>query len=230
MVSDKNSKIWFLGRSYDEYIKMFSLNKEELKNIRILDCAAGASSFTSHLLRKGYDIKAVDILYNKNPEEIKKQCQNDFNTLLDVHSGLDNKVNWKFFKNPENMIEQRIKVYKEFITDYSLYKGIKYIEGHLPSLPFNDNYFDLVLSSHLLFLYQDRLGYDFHRKSIEEMLRISSDEIRIYPIVKLRGEGSKSEFLSRIIKELCNLANFEIVKVDYKFRRGGDEMLKITKT
>ena len=230
MVSDKNSKIWFLGRSYDEYIKMFSLNKEELKNIRILDCAAGASSFTSHLLRKGYDIKAVDILYNKNPEEIKKQCQNDFNTLLDVHSGLDNKVNWKFFKNPENMIEQRIKVYKEFITDYSLYKGIKYIEGHLPSLPFNDNYFDLVLSSHLLFLYQDRLGYDFHRKSIEEMLRISSDEIRIYPIVNLRGEGSKSEFLSRIIKELCNLANFEIVKVDYKFRRGGDEMLKITKT
>ena len=230
MVSDKNSKIWFLGRSYDEYIKMFSLNKEELKNIRILDCAAGASSFTSHLLRKGYDIKAVDILYNKNLEEIKKQCQNDFNTLLDVHSGLDNKVNWKFFKNPENMIEQRIKVYKEFISDYSLYKGIKYIEGHLTSLPFNDNYFDLVLSSHLLFLYQDRLGYDFHRKSIEEMLRISSDEIRIYPIVKLRGEGSKSEFLSRIIKELGNLANFEIVKVDYKFRRGGDEMLKITKT
>lgn len=230
MVSNKNSKIWFLGRSYDEYLKMFSLTKKELKDIRILDCGAGASSFTSHLLKEGYDIKAVDILYNKDPKEIKKQCQNDFKTLLDVHSGLDNKVDWNFFKNPEDMIEKRIKVYEDFIKDYTQYKSTKYIEGHLPSLPFNDNYFDLVLSSHLLFLYHEQLGYDFHMKSIKEMLRISSNEVRIYPIVKLRGEGNKSAFLYRIIDELSDLANFDIVKVDYKFRRGGDEMLKITKT
>lgn len=230
MVNNKNSKIWFLSRSYDEYLKMFSLNKKELKDIRILDCGAGASSFTSHLLKEGYDIKAVDILYDKNPEEIKKQCKNDFKTLLDVHSGLDNKVDWNFFKNPEDMVENRVKVYEDFIEDYTLYKSTNYIEGHLPSLPFNDNYFDLVLSSHLLFLYQEQLGYDFHKKSIKEMLRISSNEVRIYPIVKLRGEGSKSAFLYRIIDELSDLANFDIVKVDYKFRRGGDEMLKITKT
>jgi len=46
MHNGKNEKIWFLGRSYQEYIKMFSLKEEELKDIRILDCAAGASSFT----------------------------------------------------------------------------------------------------------------------------------------------------------------------------------------
>lgn len=225
----KNGKIWFLGRSYEEYLKMFSLNKGELKNIRILDCAAGASSFTPHLLKKDYDITAVDILYGKTSEEIKNQCENDFHTLLEVHSGLNHKVDWNFFKNPEDLVEQRISVYEEFIKDYTLRNGERYIEGSLPDLPFNDEQFNLVLSSHLLFLYQDRLGYDFHKESVGEILRVSSNEVRIYPIVKLRGEGSKSTFLSRIIDELSDLAGFEIVKVDYKFRRDGGEMLKITK-
>jgi len=229
MTKSKNGKIWFLGRSFDEYLKMFSLDKEELKNIQILDCAAGASSFTPHLLKEGYDITAVDILYGKTPEEIKNQCEDDFHTLLEVHSGLDHKVDWNFFKNPEDLVKQRISVYEEFIEDYTLRNSERYIEGSLPDLPFSDDHFDLVLSSHLLFLYQDRLGYDFHKESVLEMLRISSNEVRIYPIVKLRGEGSKSVFLSRIIDELSDLASFEIVKVDYKFRRGGDEMLKITK-
>lgn len=229
MINSENGKIWFLGRSYEEYLKMFSLNEEELKNIRILDCAAGASSFTPHLLKKGHDITAVDILYCKNLEEIKNQCENDFHTLLEVHSGLDHKVDWNFFRNPEDLVKQRISVYEEFIDDYALRKGARYIEGSLPNLPFKDDHFDLVLSSHLLFLYADRLGYDFHRESVLEMLRISSNEVRIYPTLKLRGEGNKSVFLSRIIDELSDLASFEIVKVNYKFRRGGDEMLKITK-
>lgn len=229
MLKSKEGKIWFLGRSYYEYLKMFSLKEEELVNVRILDCAAGASSFTSHLIKKGYDITAADILYGENPEEIKEQCVNDFHTLLKVHSGLDHKVDWNFFQDPEDLLQQRIAVYEEFIDDYALHKGERYIEGVLPTLPFGDNSFDLVLSSHLLFLYEERLGYDFHRDSVKEMLRVSSQEVRIYPIVRLRGEGSKSAFLSCIINELKDIADFEIEKVDYQFRRGGNEMLKITK-
>lgn len=229
MLKSKEGKIWFLGRSYYEYLKMFSLKEEELDNIRILDCAAGASSFTPHLIKKGYDITAADILYGENPEEIKEQCVNDFHTLLEVHSGLDHKVDWNFFQDPEELVQHRIAVYEEFIDDYTMHIGERYIEGVLPTLPFDDNSFDLVLSSHLLFLYEDRLGYDFHRNSVEEMLRVSSKEVRIYPIVRLRGEGSKSVFLPSIISELSDKAEFKIEKVDYQFRRGGDEMLKIIK-
>ncbi len=226
---NNEDKIWFLGRSCEEYFKMFSLKEKELKNIRILDCPAGASSFTHHLLNKGYDVTAVDMVYGISPEEIENQCESDFKTLMEAHSGLDNKVNWNFFKNPENMAIQRVNVYREFIADYRLRKDVRYIEGSLPKLLFKDNYFDLVLSAHLLFLYEDRLDYEFHRKSVEEMLRISSNEVRIYPIIKHRGGGCRSTFLFRLIKDLSNIANFEIVKVDYKFRKGGDEMLKITK-
>lgn len=229
MLKSKEGKIWFLGRSYYEYLKMFSLKEEELEDIRILDCAAGASSFTPHLIKKGYDITAVDILYGENPEEIKEQCVNDFHTLLEVHAGLDHKVDWNFFQDPEELVQHRIAVYEEFIDDYTMHIGERYVEGVLPTLPFDDNSFDLVLSSHLLFLYEDRLEYDFHRNSINEMLRVSSKEARIYPIVRLRGEGSKSVFLPSIISELSDKAEFKIEKVNYQFRRGGDEMLKIIK-
>lgn len=230
MPNSIKGKIWLLGRSYHEYLKMFALKEEQLSDIRILDCAAGASSFTPHMHKNGCDITAVDILYGRKAEDIKNQCEDDFQTLMDLHSGLENEVDWKFFKNPEDLVKQRVAVYKEFIDDYRWANGEIYIKGALPDLPFPDDHFDLVLSSHLLFLYQDRLGYDFHKKSVIEMLRVSSKEIRIYPIVKLRGKGSKSIFLSPLINELSDMADFEIVKVDYRFRRGGDEMLKIIKT
>lgn len=225
----KKGRIWFLGRSYYEYIKMFSLNEESLDGLNILDCAAGASSFTPNLLKKGVDITAVDLLYGQYVNEIKDRCVNDFHTLLEMHSGLDHKVDWDFFSDPEDLVQQRITVYEEFIDSYAKYKDKRYIEAVLPKLPFDDDHFDLILSSHLLFLYEGRLGYDFHRDSIEEMLRVTSNEIRIYPIIKLHGDSYKSVFLPRLMDEFSDKADFEVVKVDYQFRKGGNKMLKINK-
>ena len=54
----QKDKIWFLGRSYLEYLKMFDLKEEYLKNLKILDCAAGASSFTPTLIKNGFEVKA----------------------------------------------------------------------------------------------------------------------------------------------------------------------------
>jgi len=88
---------------------------------------------------------------------------------MEMHAGLTHKVDWNFFQDPEDMVQQRISVYEEFIDSYAQYKGERYIKAALPELPFNDNNFDLVLSSHLLFLYEDRLGYDFHRDSILDL-------------------------------------------------------------
>ena len=40
-------RIIFIGRTFEEYLDMFSLSVEELKGKRILDCPAGACSFTA---------------------------------------------------------------------------------------------------------------------------------------------------------------------------------------
>jgi hypothetical protein len=37
-------RIVFIGRTFEEYLDMFSLSEEELKEKKILDCPAGACS------------------------------------------------------------------------------------------------------------------------------------------------------------------------------------------
>lgn len=40
-------RIVFIGRTYEEYIRMFDLLESDLIGQRILDCPAGACSFTA---------------------------------------------------------------------------------------------------------------------------------------------------------------------------------------
>ena len=70
------------------------------------------------------------------------------------------------------------------------------------------------------------MDYDFHLNVIREMIRVSSKELRIYPLVKNRGK--KSEFVRKIMNDFVDV-DVEIVKVDYEFRKGGNEMLRIVK-
>ena len=132
---------------------------------------------------------------------------------------------WSFFQDMNQLREHRMKVCRDFSQDYRAGIGERYIKADLTSLPFKDNTFDLVLCSHLLFIYDHRLSYEFHLNSIREMLRVASKELRIYPLVKSKGE--KSPFVEKIVEELQETVKIEILKVDYEFRKGGDEMMKM---
>lgn len=216
----------FTARSFEEYIIMFDLDLDGLKNKNLLDCAAGASSFTANMTKKGFSVKAVDLLYDKEPQFLKKKCENHLKILVESLSKIENHFKWDFFKNLNELKKHRIQAQNEFIDDYKKFRNIKYIKSNLNSLPFHDNSFSLTLCSHLLFIYDHRLNYSFHVDVIKEMIRVSN-EIRIYPLVK--HEKNKSEFVIQVIDDLKKFADFEIVEVDYEFRKGGNEMLKITK-
>jgi len=220
-------KIVFVGRNYDEYMKMFELHLSYLKNKRILDCAAGASSFTTELFKKGYDAIATDVLYDVDPYALEKKCENELSKVMQALSGVEDMYVWDYFKNPDELRKHRMTTYQAFINHYRKEKGNKYIKSELPKLPFEDNEISLVLSSHFLFLYDDRLSYEFHKDSIKEMLRISK-EIRIFPLLGLNSK--KSLFVDKIMVDgLSNGVKVEIIKVPYEFMRGGNEMMKITK-
>jgi len=220
-------KIIFVGRSYDEYMKMFDLSLDYLKNNKILDCASGASSFTAELLKKGYDVIATDVLYDIDPDVLEAKCENDLSNVMQTLFGIEDMYVWNYFKTPGELIKHRKATYKAFINHYRNERGNKYIKSKLPKLPFKDDEFSLVLSSHFLFLYDDRLSYEFHEDSIQEVLRISK-EIRIFPLIGLNGK--KSLFVDKIIGNLINKVNdIEIMKVPYEFMRGGNEMIKIKK-
>lgn len=215
----------FIGRGWDEYVKMFNLDLDELKGFNFLDCAAGASSFTSRMSGLGFDVNAVDLLYGEDYQVLSERCREHLDALVDSLSKVEHMFVWSFFSSVEELKDHRSLACKEFINDYRNH-GERYVKADISCLPFNDNSFKMVLCSHLLFIYDHRLDYRFHLNSIREMLRVSSDELRIYPIVKNRGK--RSLFVERVIDDLVD-ATVEIVDVDYEFRRNGNEMMRIIK-
>ncbi|MDO9044062.1 MAG: methyltransferase domain-containing protein [Methanobacteriaceae archaeon] len=217
----------FIGRSWAEYLKMFDLDLEKLNKKKILDCAAGASSFTDFLSKKGIGVSAVDLLYDKDPEFLKRRCQEHLQALVESLGKMEDEFVWSFFKNLDDLKTHRMQSCQDFNRDYELNREKKYIKADLTQLPFEDNSFDMVLCAHLLFIYDHRLDWNFHLSSAEEMIRVSSNEVRIYPLVK--NKGKKSIFVDKLIKNLPEELETEIVEVDYQFRRGGNEMLRIVK-
>jgi len=217
----------FIGRTWKEYEKMFNLESESLSELKILDCAAGASSFRSHSAKKGIDVTALDLMYTHKAYDLCVKCEEHLKILVDSIKKIQDMFVWKFFSDPDDIRCVRNNACKEFISDYRKYKGEHYIPADIQNLPFDDESYDLVLCSHLLFIYDHRLDYKFHLKAISEMLRVSKGELRIYPLVKNRGV--KSEFVKKIMDDIPDV-KMEIVNVDYEFRKGSNEMLRILKS
>ena len=215
----------FIGRTWSEYLKMFNLTKKDLIKGKILDCAAGSSSFTAEMSKRGYNVRALDILYDMNPDILSDKYHEHMEVLIEGLASVDSFV-WNFFSDIDDLKEKRNNAFKEFIEDYRKYGENHYVKADLTNLPFPDNSFSMVLCSHLLFIYDHRLDYKFHLNTIKEMLRVAMDEVRIYPLVKNRG--LKSDFVKDIINDLQDV-NIKIVKVDYEFRKGGNEMMRIIK-
>jgi ubiquinone/menaquinone biosynthesis C-methylase UbiE len=133
------------------------------------------------------------------------------------------KFNWEMFGNVEGLGKIRMKSMQQFLSDFEQgFEEGRYIAAELPNLPFKANTFDLALCSHFLFLYSDHLDLDFHIKAIDEMLRVAS-EVRIFPVVDLNA--NRSAHLNAIME---NFPNSELIKVNYEFQKGGNQMLKIS--
>jgi len=98
----------------------------------------------------------------------------------------------------------------------------------LPTLPFKNNEFEILLSAHFLFMYADRLDYQFHLETLNELLRVTKEEVRIFPLVDL--EGKRYQHLDKILNYLAdNNCTVEEVKVPYELQENANSMLKIKK-
>ena len=82
----------------------------------------------------------------------------------------------------------------------------------------------MSLVSHLLFIYENKLNYEFHRNTIRELVRITSAEIRIFPIINL--QGNRSKYVEKIKKEFSKFTISE-QKIDYEFMKNANKMLII---
>lgn len=213
------------GRSFDEYVKMFSLSEMDLQR-KILSVADGPASFNAEGTERGYRIQSVDPLYCFGADEVRDRFYAVLDNIINQVTATPEDWVWSYHKSPEDLKANRVKVTERFYQDYEIGKREgRYTIGELPKLDYKTNSFDLGLSSHFLFLYSEQLGFDFHVAALEEMLRIC-DEVRVFPLLTLGLE--KSPFLAGAIAHLekqkyrCTLQT-----VPYQLQRGGDEMLRI---
>ncbi|OAB44327.1 SAM-dependent methyltransferase [Paenibacillus glacialis] len=220
-------RIVFIGRSYREYLDMFSLSVEELKGKKILDCPAGACSFTALGNQLGLDITACDIAYYHAGEDLENKGLKDIVHTMEQLEKVKEKYKWDYFKDIDSLREYRLNALKDCANDMRE-SSERYIPVTLPTLPFRDGEFDILLSAHFLFTYADRIDYEFHITTLNELLRVSKEEIRIFPLVDLTGE--RYEHLNIIVKYLESMGcSVEEVKVSYEFQENANSMLRIIK-
>lgn len=215
------------GRSYEEYIAMFSLTPDDLGR-SILGCGDGPAGFNARMYRAGHRAVSCDPLYRYTLDEIRLAIEAARKEIMpQVRNNPGNFV-WKTFRSPDELEQERMAAMGEFLGDYE--SGIRvgrYVAATLPTLPFRDRAFDLCLCSHFLFLY-DSLGPDFHLRSIRELARVGA-EVRIYPVINL--ECRHPEFFGEVTGKLREegLA-VSIFRSGYGFWKNGHEGLKISRT
>ncbi|MFE3316963.1 class I SAM-dependent methyltransferase [Nocardia sp. NPDC059195] len=212
------------SRSLGEYRAMFALTDDDLGR-RILDCPGGAAGFTAEVSQRGGDVTACDIAYfDKGVDRVAATAVAEAdrgNRYVREHADA---YRWTFFADPADHHRARRESAEQFAA-HTRSSPRRYVPGRLPALPFVDNSFDLVLSSHLLFSYADDLDYEFHRQAITELARVATTEVRLFPVVPI-GSPGRYEQLEKLLAEL-SLAGISsrIMKVDYEFQAHADEML-----
>lgn len=221
-------KVALIGRTFEEYEKIFRLNDFKSNIVSILDVGSGVSSFCAEASKIGMNVIAMDPIYDYDSIELEFKCSKDLDLIIKVLNGVEYLYKWEIFRNKDDLRIQREKAYKAFIKHYKYNRGKKYISEKMPKTTFKTNQFDIIISSHLLFLYDNIFDYSFHKESITEMLRICSKEVRIFPLVNLYGKTS------RFFQDFLNDSKFmdykrSIERVDYEFIRGGNKFLRIIK-
>ncbi|WP_307214343.1 SAM-dependent methyltransferase [Paenibacillus tundrae] len=218
-------RIIFIGRTFEEYKDIFNLSNEDMLNNKILDCPAGACSFTSIANQLGGDVTAADIAYSYPVQQLKNKG------LLDVEHGIENiqkvKQNyvWNYFKTVDELRSSRMRALTD-CTDDMFANPNRYLAATLPQLPFQNNQFDITLSAHFLFMYSDRLDLSFHQATIRELMRVTRKEIRVFPIMDLASE--RSVHLDSIINLIEEAGwNYEIQNTGYEFQRNVNQLLRI---
>jgi hypothetical protein len=213
------------GRSYEEYVAMFSLSESDTRK-HILGCGDGPASFNAELSRRGGRVVSVDPIYELDGPAIASRFEEAAPQIMRQVSRHSSDWVWTYHRSPEELLHRRRETLNRFLDDYDAGRlAGRYRSASLPTLPFADQTFDLALVSHLLFLYSTQLPEQFHIDSVVELCRVSK-EVRIFPLLTLSLERSPH------LAAVCDAVSARgwsprITRVAYEFQRGGNEMLLI---
>jgi hypothetical protein len=220
----------FFGRTLAEYLRFFALDPSTLAHRRVLDVAAGPSSFTAEAHARGLRTVAVDPLYGYPRDTLAAHVQIDYTRMLREMRRQEHRFHDDYFPSLAAAEASRRSAAERFLADYETgFIHDRYVGAALPRLPFPDRTFDLVLCAHLLFTSARHFDYDFHRAACRELVRVSGEEVRLHPLCGLDGRPYPE--LSRLVDDLraCGIEARQM-SVDYRFFPGTDSMLVLRRS
>lgn len=214
------------GRNIDEYRMMFLLTDDDMKK-RIAGFGDGPAAFNFEAKKSGCSVISFDPIYQFSKQQLKTRIEEVRVTVMKQMA--DNKDNyvWTKIKSLAELENIRMTAMNEFLNDYESGKSEgRYIYHELPErLDFDDDTFDIGLSSHFLLLYTS-LGYEFHISAIDEMLRVCK-EVRIFPLCDL--DSNNNEMITSVIEHYNENYTVKIKSTEYEFQKGANNVLVISK-
>lgn len=214
------------ARTEDEYLAMFDLDMAALSGRRVLDCPGGAAAFVAAAARAGVRATAVDPVYAGDREELIGHARAEAHRGNAYVRANAHRFVWEHFADPADHDRRRREAVERFAADLRSAPH-RYVAASLPTLPFADGHFDLALTSHLLFSYDDRLDLGFHLRAIRELLRVAN-HVRVFPTHSMRFE--RSSLVEPVIGSLSGEGvDIEARRSPYEFQRGGDELLLLAR-
>jgi hypothetical protein len=215
-----------IGRTFDEYCRMFNLTFTRLKGVAVLDAGGGVSSFTAEANGLGLNVKSADRIYGFSPQELESKSAVDLAEMLSKIDDIKENYNWDFYGNSTGLAQYRENARAGFIADYKVNRASHYVKTSFPWTVFTGGEFDITIMSHLLFLYDEHLDYEFHADTVAELLRITREEVMIYPLFNLRWK--KCLFVDRIMGDArFSKSRFTVKKSGFEFVKGANEYLSI---
>jgi hypothetical protein len=212
--------IAFFGRSFDEYRRFFHFVPSDFRGRTVLDVAAGPSSFTAEARPFGVNAVAVDPLYGCTPAALAIHVHLDYRAMHARMRAQPGCFRFRSFTSFEAAERDRTDAAQRFLADYEAhFAHDRYVGAALPSLPFADASFDLVLCAHLLFIYAARFDYPFHLAAFKELARVARHEVRVHPVCGTDGKTYGE--LNRLRRDLAAAGvESEVRPVDYEFFAG----------
>jgi hypothetical protein len=213
------------GRSFDEYVRMFSLSESDLRG-KILGCADGPAGFNAKMAELGRCAISCDPLYQFSAAQIQKRIDETYDDIIaQTYSNVE-RFNWSTITSVDELGRVRRAAMDSFLADYDAGKRDgRYVSAALPDLPFRNGAFTLALCSHFLFLYSPILSLTLHEQAIDAMCTVA-DEVRIFPLLTYNSEPSP--YVEPLVTALRDAGRqVTIEHVTYEFQKGANEMLRV---
>lgn len=213
---------WIYGK--EDYQQMFALTEDDL-NKRILDYPGNLSTFNAQMYHDGFSVVSGDVAYDSQPDDIQPYIDEVFKLHVGDLKSLTNRL-----KDPSesnfNAIVDTWTVRKEmFEKDYSAgYQQQRYRSMQLPTLPFPDHHFELLLCSDLVF-HTKLLESNSVTDCVSELCRVA-EEVRIFPLLNQAGEISAALGPVMLYLQQKNFG-VEVRQVAFEKIKGGNAMLRI---